>query len=845
MKRILLYILLMACYAQLYAVPAHPRPAVAKQKDGTTIQVMQVGDEFAHYYVTLDGVPLMKCADNSFYYAMVGADNELVASAWLAHAQTLRTTSEQNFVRKHALAAQQVARQTWGEQNRRANGQRCKKAASKRAFGHPTNYKGDKKGLVILVNFADVKMHATTAHADFNNMFNQVGYAYDNAIGSVHDYFYSQSYGQFNLTFDVVGPVTLNKSYSYYGSNSSSGNDLHADEMVVEACKMVANQVNFADYDWDKDGEVDQVYLIYAGYGENYGNSDPNTIWPHESHLEYTKKAFAINGTGINVYACSAELVGTKSSASVRYNGIGVACHEFSHCLGLPDFYDTSKRGGTGLSGWDLMASGSYSGPTGCGEVPTGYSAYERSFAGWLTLEEINAPTIINNMPALNDAPTAYVLYNDAHRQEYFILENRQARGWFSYVDKTTNCHGLLITHVDYSDLAWEGNSVNTQPNHQRMAVVRAVDGDEYRKYTFPGEEGVTAFTHNTHAKWGGTLFHANRDGGYSLNKPITHISEAEGLLSFYVMGGRLLDVPQLLPAKDVTRNEFTVCWEPVTEAEAYDVEVTDVHKASQPNRHLLLHEKFNYFRSNSETLGAFADLSADINKYVGCGGWEAQLLFAASTGIKLGTTTVAGSLTTPNLLPSDTCVTVCLTAASVGKLGAKLKVSAQANNELGAIVNQTLNSDHQGLMLHLPCEALQNLRVNFTSNKPILIDSLTLYDGYFTADDLKNSVTDASKAIVLYTNVTDTTLPLSQLTGSEYAYRVRAYNEDFMSPWSNYQYVTLPNTSSAINEVFDGNDHTVEYYTLSGKRVSRPLSSGIYLMRRGCEVMKIIFTSR
>lgn len=844
MKRLLIYLLLMVCYAQLHAVPAHPRPAEVKQKDGTTLKVVQVGDEYAHCYATLDGVPLIKCADNSYYYAIVGGSNELKPSTWLAHTQTQRSVSEQAFVNQHTFAAQQVVKQTWVTQNRMANQRRCKVSESKRVLGRPTNYKGYKKGLVILVNFADVKMHATTAHTDFDMMFNQVGYAYNQAIGSVHDYFYCQSYGQFNLAFDVVGPITLSKSYSYYGANSSTGNDLHADEMVVEACHLVANQVNFADYDWDNDGEVDQVYLIYAGYGENYSGADPNTIWPHESRLEYTNNRIVLNGTGINVYACSAELTGTKMNAKVCYNGIGVACHEFSHCLGLPDFYDTSKGGGKGMLGWDLMASGSYSGPTGNGEVPTGYSAYERSFVGWLTLKEINTPTIIKDMPALNDEPVAYVLYNDAHRQEYFVLENRQARGWFSYVDQTTDCHGLLITHVDYADLAWQGNRVNAQSTHQRMSVVMAVGGDDDRKYTFPGEGDVTAFTSSTHAKCGGRLFNANMDGNYNFNKPVTHIREDDGLLSFYVMGGRLLDTPHLLPAQSVTKNGFTICWQPVSEAEVYDVEVTDVHKASQPNRHLLLCEKFNFFRSGSDTLGVFTDLSADVNKYMGCWGWDAKLLFATSTGIKLGTTTVAGSLTTPQLMPNDTCVTLCLTAAAIGKTGATLTVSTQVNNAPVAIVNQALTTEHQRIMIHLCCEALQKMRVNITSNQPVLIDSLALYDGYFTTIDLDDSVADGSKAIVLYTNIADTTLVLSQLTGTAYAYRVRAYGGDFVSPWSNYQYATLTSASLAINEVFANDANSVVYYTLSGKRVTHLRIPGIYLMCKGNKVTKVIVSA-
>ena len=54
-------------------------------------------------------------------------------------------------------------------------------------------------------------------------------------VGSMADYFKAQSCGLFELDFDVVGPVTVSKEYSYYGVNDSIGNDLHAGEMVIEA----------------------------------------------------------------------------------------------------------------------------------------------------------------------------------------------------------------------------------------------------------------------------------------------------------------------------------------------------------------------------------------------------------------------------------------------------------------------------------------------------------------------------------------------------------------------------------------------------------------------------------
>ena len=100
-------------------------------------------------------------------------------------------------------------------------------ARRKSAWGAEENpIYGERKGLVILAQFTDLKFQHTAA--DYEAFFNAPGYSQNNCSGSVRDYFLSQSYGQFSLDFDVLGPVTLSKSYSYYGKNTSVGDDLHA-----------------------------------------------------------------------------------------------------------------------------------------------------------------------------------------------------------------------------------------------------------------------------------------------------------------------------------------------------------------------------------------------------------------------------------------------------------------------------------------------------------------------------------------------------------------------------------------------------------------------------------------
>ena len=224
------------------------------------------------------------------------------------------------------------------------------------SIGEQTHYTGRKKGVVILMQFTDTKFKTANNKAKYNNLLNTPDYSEGSFKGSVADYFRAQSGGRFELEFDVVGPFMAAKNTSYYGSNDSDGLDKHPDELIVEAVKAANAEVDFKDYDWDGDGQVDQVFVVYAGKGEADGGAN-TTIWPHMFWLSATNKSLTLDGVRIDTYACSNEI---DPSGSIE--GIGCFCHEFSHCLGYPDFYDTSYSGWFGMGSWDLMDQGSYNG---------------------------------------------------------------------------------------------------------------------------------------------------------------------------------------------------------------------------------------------------------------------------------------------------------------------------------------------------------------------------------------------------------------------------------------------------------------------------------------------------
>lgn len=347
--------------------------------------------------------------------------------------------------------------------------------ATRAGNGANTLYSGLKKSLIILVQFADSKFKSATPVELFRSIANERGYGGNGFKGSVKDYFLEQSDGRFELDFDIAGPITMPYNYAYFGNND----DQMVGKLVHDACVAVDDSVDFSRYDWDHDGEVEQVYVLYSGQGQNnYPNND-KYIWPHKASLQaydyYLGNPLVLDKTVIDTYACSNELTPSGS-----YGGIGTICHEFSHCLGLPDMYDVDYGGQFGMGHWDLMDAGSYNDD---GFTPSGYSGYERMVCGWRQPVVLSHDTRIDNVKALSEGGNSYILYHPSSDTEYYILENRQLSGF----DADLPGSGLLVHHIDYDEQAWENNYVNAvgiEPysgymnTHQRATIIHADNDD-------------------------------------------------------------------------------------------------------------------------------------------------------------------------------------------------------------------------------------------------------------------------------------------------------------------------------------------------------------------------------
>ena len=554
MKRILISAVLSLCAAMTFAIPAKKSWKVVSQSDGTTIRVSQAGDEHLHYYITEDNVPLYKAADNRYCYLTI-ENGKLHNSGVLAHESAARSAKELQVMNTiHDLAP--IARQMAAK--KRSAAKRCGRPDRLPSKDDRSVFKGSKKALVILAAFSDKSFSkGDDAIVKFyDEVLNQEGYSQNGAAGSVHDYFKDMSRGEFGLTFDIVGPVKVSKSATYYGGPSPiMGGADHIGEFITEAIKKADEKcdIDWKKYDWDDDGEVEQVFVLYAGYGQATGGPT-GTIWPNAWTLDEALQnsdgngGFSIDGVFINQYACSNELYLDSGTVPM---GLGVFCHEFSHCMGLPDMYDTNYGSTPTMGDWDLLAGGSYNGPQGIGWCPAGWTSYERAYAGWLELTELKAGDIIKGMTSLEEADgKAYVIYNDNHKDEYYLLENHKGMGW----DKYTPENGLLIIHVDYDKDLFDNNIVNSEGeftpaegydryftnDHPRMAPfsrVRSIQNDTYF-YTYPMDapRGVVDSLTDT-SKPAAELYNALADGSKLMGKPVYNIEkDDDGNISFTFM---------------------------------------------------------------------------------------------------------------------------------------------------------------------------------------------------------------------------------------------------------------------------------------------------------------------
>lgn len=490
------------------AVPADPTPSKVTQPDGSRLTLILHGDEFFNYLTTDDGYTVVKNAAGFYTYARLDGDR-LVAGEFVAHDASQRTVAD------YAALAGLPRDLKSPSMMERGKKMKAHRNGLLRGVGHGGHMDYSKfRGLIILVNYTDRKFDdyvpSNYTPVDFYeamvNSHDYQGYTLPfgtkiEAMGSVRDYYYDNSFHQFDPHFDILGPVDV--PYA-----CTDAHQFKCDSIFFAALEALDPEVDFSQYDTDGDGTADMVFFLVAGHGSDVTANDRDYLWPHMK--DFTDSP-VLDGVNFRLYACSTNMTGEEDEYRINYNnvaGIGTFCHEFSHVLGLPDLYDTDADGSGGVNSrhpmtWSIMASGFRSNN---GRNPAGYGLYERYALGFAQPALIEGEGTLS-VPALEKSNMGYRM-NTANVNEFFLIENRQRIKW----DKNLAGPGMLIWRVDSTNAdVWENNLVNADPNHMYYELLRANFSGMSDSYNdpFPGVSNVTSITNITEPylrTWDGKL---------------------------------------------------------------------------------------------------------------------------------------------------------------------------------------------------------------------------------------------------------------------------------------------------------------------------------------------------
>lgn len=475
------------CDINVFAVPAYPNKVRVTTLNGKTVVIYMRGDEYQKYAITEEGYTLISDSTGWWYATRTNA-GKVEKSKFCLMAIEDETAELKNFKAScpKGIVPERIV---WKPSNRIIDVKRVRQTAP---------IVGERRALVILMQYKDLPFKKTSY--DFKELFNTLDYEQDGATGSVRDFYRFASQGQLDYISDVYGPYTSQNPMRYYGGNAYGGGDKNPLELCIEAIKNLPNNIDYSVYDNDGDGLVDNVHIIYAGYGEEAGASS-EAIWAHEyPHRISLGNEFGYSFAG---YSCSPELRGNIGS---NITNIGVICHELGHALGAMDYYDTNYETGGGYAGtgqWDIMASGSWNDD---GRTPPNFNPYVRSNVfGWNTLVTLdtNQHIVMPRMEIDNPEQTVIYKLETGSDGDYFLLENRQKYRF----DTALPGAGLIIYHV-HPDLERYNttNSVNATHPQKFYPVCASYSEPNKKKYgninsaecPFPGSSNVKSFTSGT-----------------------------------------------------------------------------------------------------------------------------------------------------------------------------------------------------------------------------------------------------------------------------------------------------------------------------------------------------------
>ncbi|MBQ9125959.1 MAG: hypothetical protein IJY13_04815 [Clostridia bacterium] len=311
---------------------------------------------------------------------------------------------------------------------------------------------------------------------------------------SVASYYKTSSYGKLDLTFDIADKVSLSATYQSFNKADANGEKDYGQSIFRQALdKLDARGFDFSKYDYDNNGVIDGVYIIYSA-PVDYDTTDYYwayvTAYTADDQTEYDKLLpytylfasvdFAYEDIETSNPEEFSPIAGLKLNATTYI-------HETGHMLGLDDYYDYMPNQGSdqGLGGADMM------------DYTAGdHNAFSKLLLGWVkpTVVTSSLTVTINTLESSGQFIIVLLDYNGTYFSEYLIIDLYSATGLNEMHAKMEDSYlyegakfGARIYHVDATiDIPYNENDAyqsftdnnNSTTAHPLLKLVEA-DGDK------------------------------------------------------------------------------------------------------------------------------------------------------------------------------------------------------------------------------------------------------------------------------------------------------------------------------------------------------------------------------
>ena len=214
---------------------------------------------------------------------------------------------------------------------------------------------GDAKLLVIPIDLSSIlpisKPYPATSTVKSNINETFFGSGSNLYFESVSSFYQKSSYNQLNITGTVTDWYDVSKS----GFSSLSG--INSEDAVIKIMNDAIDylNINTSDYDANKDGYIDGVWLVYNYYdyitAKSKGISLNSNYWAY-TYWDQNKKTPSLTNPVTNCFAwASYDFILEKGINNVDAHTF---IHETGHMLGLSDYYDYNSKISP-LGGVDMM----------------------------------------------------------------------------------------------------------------------------------------------------------------------------------------------------------------------------------------------------------------------------------------------------------------------------------------------------------------------------------------------------------------------------------------------------------------------------------------------------------